>query len=300
MSLNEQQLEARKSGLGGSDMATVLGINPFKTAYQLFFEKTGQWSEDIGGDDPERPAFWGNVFEDAIATGYETRTQRKVRRKNTTLRHKMHDFIIGHVDRIVTGDNRGLEIKNVSLHMSPKWGPDRSDKVADYYVPQCATYMMLTGYPVWDVAAVFGGNDLRIYTLERDKELEEMIIDAAHNFWTNHVLKNIAPEMDYSHPSSSEFLSKVHSGVSGHKIQLGENLYHYQKVLEEAKFDMKGLSILIEQCENRIKKAMGDYFLGIFPDGTGYRRKVVNRGGYTVEPTKYIDFRYTKKPLETK
>ena len=44
----EDWLEERKKGIGGSDAATILGLNPYKTSIDLWEEKTGRKdAEDI-------------------------------------------------------------------------------------------------------------------------------------------------------------------------------------------------------------------------------------------------------------
>lgn len=64
----------RQKGIGGSDVATILGLNKWKAPYQLWLEKTGQI--EIEESDSE-PAYWGNVLEEVVAKEFTERTGKK-------------------------------------------------------------------------------------------------------------------------------------------------------------------------------------------------------------------------------
>ncbi|MBP8285154.1 MAG: YqaJ viral recombinase family protein [Chromatiaceae bacterium] len=194
----------RLSGLGGSDIGAILGLNPWRTPYQVFLEKIG-----------EAPPFEGNLqtrfgqhAEEFVAWEYCHQTGRQVQRFTAMLRHPEVP-LIGHVDRLVVPEGAkkashlgqirtdlGLEAKTASAFATGRaseWGESGSDQVPEAYLVQCATYMALTECPRWDLAVLFGNTEFRIYHLTRDLELEAMILDEAARFWTDHVLARNPP-----------------------------------------------------------------------------------------------------------
>ena len=227
---NDAFLKARQSGLGGSDIATLLGINPFSTKLELYLQKRGEIEPTP--DNSRTKA--GRVMEQVIASMVAEREGVKLRKVNRTLRHPKHDFLIAHIDRDFVGIAKGLEIKNVSPRMGYLWGKDgQPDAIAEYYVPQPHHYMLVLDYPAFDVAAYFGGDDLRIYPMERDPEMDEIIIDTAHDFWHKHVLAGVPPEPEFNHPATLPMFKRLYPGTNGAAIEADELILHWAKVAEE-------------------------------------------------------------------
>ncbi|MGL5631246.1 MAG: YqaJ viral recombinase family protein, partial [Azovibrio sp.] len=220
----QEFLKSRQTGLGGSDIATLLGINPFSTRLELYLQKKGEISPL---PDSSRTKA-GRAMESVIASMVSERTGHKLRRVNRTLRHPKHDFLIAHIDRQFVGQAKGLEIKNVDPRMEYLWGRNgEPDAIAEYYVPQPHHYMLVLDYPVFDVAAFFGGDDLRIYPMERDLEMDEIIIEIAHRFWYEHVLAGIPPDPEFDHPTTLPLFKRLYPGTNGEKVQADESLIHW-------------------------------------------------------------------------
>ncbi len=195
----------RLSGLGGSDIGAILGLNPWRTPYQVYLEKIGE-AAPFEGNLQTR---FGTYAEEFVVREYCAQTGRQVQRFNAMLRHPEVP-LIGHVDRLVVPEgakkashmgkirtNLGLEAKTASafaLGRGSAWGDAGTDECPEAYLIQAASYMALTGCPRWDVAVLFGNQEFRIYHLARDLELEEMILDEAVRFWTDHVLARVPPD----------------------------------------------------------------------------------------------------------
>ena len=196
--------EDRSTGLGGSDIGAVLGLNPWKSPYQVYREKVGEESPFEGNLQTR----FGSYAEEFVAREYCDRTGRQVQRYNAMLRHPTAP-IIGHVDRLVIPDGAkrasyrqeirtdlGLEAKTASAFATGRdseWGEDGTDLIPESYLVQVATYQALTGCQYWDLAVLFGNQEFRIYHLERDLELESLILESAEKFWRDHVLARIPP-----------------------------------------------------------------------------------------------------------
>ncbi|MEE9383372.1 MAG: YqaJ viral recombinase family protein [Nannocystaceae bacterium] len=293
MPLTDEQKEARLHGLGGSDMATILGLNPYQQAYELFMVKTGQIPEPDLSD--KESVLMGHVFEEPIGQLYTAATGKKVRRVNQTRTHKKYPILMAHADRDVVGERRGLEIKNVGYRMAGFWGEDGGADVAEYYIPQPMHYMCVFDYPTWDVAAVIGGQELRIYHLNRDPEWDELIIDSAHEFWAR-VENEDPPPIDYQHASAVDLLKKLYAKTDGTVVTLPDDLWHWHQVWIDAGKRRLEMEKVIEACKARFLEAIGDASAGLLRDGTGYVRKAVKVKAYSVEPSEYVSIKHSKKP----
>ena len=281
--------QSRQTGLGGSDIATLLGINPFSTKYKLYLQKRGELAPEP--DNSRTKA--GRVMESVIASMVSDREGCKLRRVNRTLRHPKHDFLIAHIDRDFVGVRKGLEIKNVSPRMVYLWGKDgQPDAVAEYYVPQPHHYMLVMDYPAFDVAAYFGGDDLRIYPMERDPEMDELIIETAHDFWHNHVLAGIPPEPEFDHPTTLPLFKRLYPGTNGETIEADEMIIHWAKVAEEAARKASEYDKVAETAKNHLLAFMGDSAVLKLDANKVFRRKIIQRKPYTVEASSYIDARF--------
>lgn len=176
-------LAERRTGIGGSDAAAALGLNRWKSTYQLWLEKTGQEEEpDLNDVEAVR---WGNLLENVVAQEYATRTGRTVHRVNRILRHPQHSFMLANVDRRVVGERRGLECKTAGFWAgnSEDWGPSGTDNVPEHYLVQVMHYLAVTGYEVFDLAVLIGGQDFRIYSIPRNEALIAAMIERERIFW---------------------------------------------------------------------------------------------------------------------
>ena len=98
--------------------------------------------------------------------------------------------MIADVDGI-RADGRIVEIKTARTQQG--WGEDGTDEIPDYYKTQVQHYMTVLGATSCDVAVLIGASDFRIYTIEHDPELEELLIDAENEFWNEHVVPQVPP-----------------------------------------------------------------------------------------------------------
>jgi putative phage-type endonuclease len=289
----EQWLAERRHGVGGSDAAAALGLSPYKSTFELWLEKTGEVEpDDI--DHVERVHF-GRIMEDIIAREYARRMGVKVRRRNEILRHPKYPWMLANVDRIIDGQKRGLECKNVDAmaFRMGEWGEPGSDEVPEDYLLQCQHYMVVLDYPEWHLAACVGGNRLEMFIIRRDAELAEMIIDGERDFWQR-VERHDAPELDYSRPDTRLLLAKLYPGTDGTEVGFDEDIEHWHRVKVQATALTKQYSDVADAARNHILAAMGNATFGRLADGSGYRRKTITRKAYEVEAATYVDCRHVK------
>lgn len=184
-------------GIGGSQVSSALGLNPWQPAIQLWLELMGEAPEL-----PDNPAMkWGRLLEPVVREEYAAMVGFSVEVPAGPVYHPTADYRRATVDGLVVdGGERlwGLEIKTANARAGDDWGPIGSDEVPLHYLLQCAWYMHVLGLDRWDVAVLIGGQDFRCYTLNRDMEFESRMVEQVDAFWTNHVLTREAPAPDHT------------------------------------------------------------------------------------------------------
>ncbi|MDR2014083.1 MAG: YqaJ viral recombinase family protein, partial [Azoarcus sp.] len=98
-------LEVRKTGIGGSDAAAAVGLNPYKSPLELWLEKTSRDTalEKPNPEDMAEPIYWGTLLEPFVAAAYTRQTGNRVRKVNAVLQHPAVPFMIANLDREVVG-----------------------------------------------------------------------------------------------------------------------------------------------------------------------------------------------------
>lgn len=184
----KQWLEDRRTGVGGSDVAPILGLSQWSTPYSVWLDKQGQLP-----DIEENPAMkWGTILEGVIRQEYANQTGRVVVQPNEMLRHPVHHHMIANLDGAIVDERRIFEAK--TARSANGWGDPGTDQIPMPYLFQVQHYMIVTGYEVADVAVLIAGSDFRLYEVHADRELQDMMIDAEAAFWQRVVAKE-PPEL---------------------------------------------------------------------------------------------------------
>lgn len=250
----EQWLKHRQSGIGGSDAGAVCGLNPFVTSIHVWLNKTGQ-SEDNYDNEAMRQ---GRDLEPYVAKRFMESTGKKVRRCNRLLRHPDYDFMIANVDRLVDGENAGLECKTASPYSSGRW----KDGIPEWYELQCHHYMAVTGADHWYIACLIYGQELIIRRIERDEEVIKNLISIESDFWDNYVETNTMPPADGS-SAAKEILDKYYPESDGESIELfgdfDQKLQIREKLIEQID-ELKGD---VEKIDQEIKQEMETAEIGL-------------------------------------
>jgi putative phage-type endonuclease len=251
--LNNQDFALlRAKSLGGSDVGAVLGLSKYRSAVDVWMEKTGK---EIAIRD-SLPLRFGQFAEEFVASEYALSTGLSLASHDAAVIHPEYQYMHGHIDRfalngdlpLIDADGkitacRILECKTANPFAQSEWGEAGSDQVPLSYLVQCVWYMMLTNIDRTDLAVLFGNADFRIYEITRDLELEQMILERAITFWEDHVLKDIPP------PAASESDYKTLFG----KSTLSKSIEAPAKTYELIK-KLKYLNEQVEQYEAEISQ----------------------------------------------
>lgn len=265
----DQWLSIRKQGIGSSDAAAAVGLNPYKSQLALWLEKTGRDNPDqqIDPTDDTTATFWGTVLEPVVANHYAARTGNKVRRINAVLQHadpELH-WMMANIDREVTGtpEVQILECKTAGINGSRLW----KDGVPEYVQLQVMHQLAVTGKQAADVAVLLGGQQLQIYRIPRDETMINQLITLERQFW-QYVVDDTPPPADGS-VSAEQALRTLYPTDYGEAVdfRLDEEMtlaYEQLKSVREKITQEETQEALLKQ---KIQQAMGDASRAVFATG---------------------------------
>lgn len=240
----------RKTGIGGSDAGSICGVNPYSSAIKVFKDKV---SGEIGEENNEAIRI-GHDLEDYVAKRFTEASGLKVRKSNYMYRSVEHPFMIADVDRLVVGEDAGLECKTASAYNADKW---KDGDIPLHYVMQCYHYMLVTGKRTWYIAAVILGKEFTYRKLEWDDELISRLVAVEKDFWQNHVMKGVIPPPDGSKACDEVIKQYFHTAKKASSVRLvgfDEKLKRREEILDY----ISELQEEQKQIEQEVKLYMGD------------------------------------------
>jgi putative phage-type endonuclease len=248
---HEEWLRLRKAGIGGSDAGAICGLNPYSSPMSVYYEKTCLETEEFDNESMRQ----GRDLEDYVARRFMEETGLKVRRSNVMYQSETYPFMLANVDRLISGENMGLECKTASAYSADKWV---GDSVPAHYELQCHHYMAVTGAKAWYLAVVILGKEFKFKRIDRDEELIQNLITIEQDFWENHVLSRNMPDPDGS-GISNEVINRYFPSAIKKSIPLSANLNEQLKRREEIIHLTNKLTQEQNQIEQQIKLYMGEY-----------------------------------------
>jgi len=263
----DQWLQVRKGGIGSSDAAAAVGLNPYKSQLELWMEKTGQ-DEQLPKVDPQdesSPLYWGTLLEPIVAAHYTRRTGNKVRRVNAVLQHPSEPWMLANLDREVMGtpEVQILECKTAGINGARLW----KDGVPEYVQLQVMHQLAVTGAQAADVAVLIGGQDLQVHRIERDEALIANLMALERQFW-GHVQRCEPPPADGS-DSADVALRALYPRDSGQTLDLSQDFE-----MSAAFSDLLAVRQVIAnhneleaQLKQRIQQRMGEASQALFEGG---------------------------------
>ncbi len=243
--LTEEQREARKAGIGGSDVAALLGISPWKTPYKLWLEKTGRIIED--DISYANHIKFGNYFEPSVGSWFSAESGKKLKpKKDEMLVHSTIPYLFANVDFEIDGENAILECKT-SLGDNG-WG-NGTNEIPMYYLTQIAHYCLVGNFDKAYIAVVFASKrEMRYYIYDKNLELETKLLAKEKEFW-NYVRQDVAPP-----PCNESDLMLLYKETKATPIVANNEI-------EEKAYTIKNINAQIKLLEEQKNKAKTDVCL---------------------------------------
>lgn len=246
----EEWLALRKQlGIGGSDAGSVIGLNPYKSAYTLWAEKTGKIPEFEGNLITEV----GSYLEAFVAELFTKETGKQVRRKNRILVNTDYPFAFADVDRLVVGEKALLEIK--TTNSLPAIKKIRNKEYPEQWYAQMTHYLAVSGLEKAYLAVLIECREFKIFELDRDEAEISALMGVEEKFWSN-VQTNTPPPAD-GLESTSKTITALYPDSNTDNV----NLYSYQTELArymELSEQIKNLEQAKEEAANKVKAFLGE------------------------------------------
>lgn len=248
----------RKSFIGGSDIAAVMGLSRWKTPLAVWAEKTGKIvPKDISNLEHVEI---GTELEEYVANKFSVKSGFKVRRDSRTFMHTHYPYMVGHIDRWIVGEDALLECKTTSAWMAKEW---EGEEMPREYILQVIWYLGLVGKSLGYVACLIGGQHFSWKQIPFDPVLFEKMVEAAKIFWKNNVLADVAP---VATSEDSDTLNSLYPGGSDDLIKFqGEEEEQLNALIEERQGGLEQLKLVQEEVDklgNQIKQALGEAAYG--------------------------------------
>jgi len=280
----EDWLAVRKQGIGSSDAAAAVGLNPYKSQLELWLEKTGRDGNLPKADphDEESPMYWGNLLEPIVAAHYAKRTGHRVRRINAVLQHPDPglSWMLANIDREVTGasDVQILECKTAGINGARLW----KEGVPEYVQLQVMHQLAVTGKAAADVAVLLGGQHLEIHRIERDEALIARLVQLEKAFW-DYVMSETPPPADGSE-SAELALRCLYPEDQGQTVDFTQdrNLSAAFADLQSVRQTLAGFETLEAKLKQSLQQAMGDASKALFETGSVTWKKAKDSSGLDV------------------
>lgn len=207
--MDKEQQEVRRHGIGGSDIAAIVGLNPYRTAHDVWLEKVGITEPP---EIPSEAAYWGQQLEDILCGEYARRENVCLHRPPTLFGiviNATEQWRMGSPDRLVGDDFKvGMDAKMAGLRQAGRWGEEGTDVVPEEYLLQAQWYLSLLDAERWDLAVLLG-QQFKIYRINPQKTLQQALRDEGARFWFDHVLPKIPPKVDHSE-GARRMLEKIY------------------------------------------------------------------------------------------
>ena len=255
---HDEWLQHRQNSIGGSDAASIIGLNPWSSPYVVWADKLGK----IPPKEDNEAMRQGRDLEAYVAERFCEVTGKKVRRENNILINPDYPFAHANVDRIVIGEDAGLECKTTSTLNMKKF---KNGASPDNYYVQCVHYMMVTGAKKWYLAVLVLNKDFMVFEIERDEDEINALAVSEAEFWKL-VESKTAPIADGSTPTT-DTISAIYPESDGSSVSLlayESELQQYMALTAQ----IKELEKLKDEMANKVKAFLGESSSG---ESSGYK-----------------------------
>lgn len=242
----------RKTYLGGSDAAAVLGRSRWKTPLQVWGEKTGNIVPE--NRDHALPVKVGKRLEELVADLWAEENGAKVARVNDVQFDAEYKFLGAQIDRRVVGTDDILECKTASGWKADEW---EGAEIPEEYLFQCHHQLMVTGKARCHIAVLLGGNQDFIYkTIERDEDLIRRMREAEVYFWHEFVEKRVMPGMITA--NDQDVLYKLFPTANENVLALDGNAQVLIDTIKAHEVARDGIEEKIDEAKNQLRAILGE------------------------------------------
>lgn len=256
MALTAQAQKIRQRRLTGTRIAAIVGLSKHKSPIQVWRELVEGADSGVDPDSPD--ILRGEFLEPGIRAWYRHLTGLAVH-KATPRVHPTHGEIFAAASDAFAGPSVGAWDRVVEIkapRYADDWGESGTDQIPEYYVPQISLEMACADLPRADIVALLYGEP-RIYTIDRDLDLEGVLIEAGLRFWRDHVETGRPPPVDAT-PDYGEYIAKRFASHGEAVREADAEAEQWAAKLREAKAAIKGAEAVEQEARNHLQALIGD------------------------------------------
>jgi putative phage-type endonuclease len=255
--VRKQWLQERRQGIGGTDASAILGVNPWVSAHDVWLDKIGASRER----ERSEAMWWGTELEALIARRYQEETGNTLWNPQRIYQHHDHPILIATPDRLLVPDGpvikAGLECKTASAFKAHEWGPVGSDEIPDEYLVQCHHYMNVLRVATWEVAVLLGGQDFRVYRIERDMKLQSAMTERLAEWWQKYIVDGAEPPLT-GHAAEREWLRSRFPRDSAPVVAADRVAEQWAATLAVSLEAFEVVEYQVEEARNNLKRIIGE------------------------------------------
>ena len=249
----KEWLEVRKSGIGSSEVATIVGLNPWETPYQL-------WRRKVGIDPPKEENFAmraGHYLEDAVSQFWHDATGRDIIKRSAgdwIIRDNKYPFLQVSPDRTYwLGESRANDDKGILECKTTQMSID-ADDLPKHWFCQVQYQLGVAGYTQGSLAWLCSARDFGYTDITLVPDFYEWLTDEVARFWNDNIQGGKEPDA----VSVSDVLLKYNRHTNGKSIEVSDDVFQAYLQLKDVRKELAELDERKEALEAKIKLAFTD------------------------------------------
>jgi len=285
----EDWLAIRRTGIGGSDVSAIMGLNKYKSALELYLDKTGQLPDP---GEENIAAELGLELEDFLAKKFVSRIKKNEEldivliKPKYMYQHDKIDYFYVNFDRLIlTPDGYiPVELKTTTEYKREDW---KDDNIPDEYYMQVQWQMMIAEADYAYIVYLIGNRTLDYKKIPRNEKMIKEVVKEIKHFWNDFRLKGIPPAPDGTLSARDALNILYADDKSDEPLDLTEELALDYAAYKELANKIKADKFEQDKIKQKFMALMGNNtFATITIDGKvkKIRYRNIDRAGYTVEP----------------
>lgn len=249
---HEEWLNERKNGIGSSEIATILGVNPWETPYQL-------WRRKLGLEAPQEENFAmkaGHYLEDAVSRFYEDATGHKIIKASAgdwIARDKDRPFLQVSPDRTYWLTDSKKDGKGILECKTTQMSIDTED-LPKHWFCQLQMQLGVSNMEAGSLAWLCSGREFGYKELRFVPDFYRDMVGYAEEFWYKNIVERQEPAMT----DIQDVLLKFRQHTEGKTLEVGEDIYDAVLELKDIKEQIAELDKKKDELEGRIKMIFED------------------------------------------
>lgn len=268
----EQWLDERRSGIGASDTAAIMGHSTFGSPMSVYAEKLGAKMDADSASSIRMRV--GQTLEPLVLQLVSEKSSMQVTPNSKSYSMDMLPFMRATPDGF-GDDRRPIETKVVFPHADAPW---LAGTLPVSYMLQLQHQMLVTGQKVGTIGALLlESSELIMMHVDYDPEIGASIVDACSKFWSEHVIPRVPPPAD-GHKATGKAIRAMHPSDNGAMVPLDPGMLSVRDTMVDLKAKAKAIKADVVRCDNILRAAIGSASWGALPDGSGLSLLSQSRG----------------------